>query len=78
MPTAQLIAVDPEALDLILARLSALEEQVRQARIVPEPQWLTVKEYAAKIGRSERTVLRKVEAGELEAKHMSGVRMIRV
>jgi hypothetical protein len=74
----QLIAVDPEALAKILAKLTDLEEQIRAARIAPEPQWLTVPAYAERIGRSVDTVMRKVRAGEVETRHEAGVRMVKV
>lgn len=74
----QLIAVDAEALAALIAKVDSLTDEVRKARIAPEPQWLTVPAYAEKIGRSVDTVMRKVRAGELEARHVGGVRMIRV
>ena len=40
--------------------------------------WITVKEHARHIGRSVRTVTRRIDAGELEVRHECGVRMIRI
>ena len=40
--------------------------------------WITVKEHARHIGRSVRTVTRRIDAGELEVRHEYGVRMIRI
>jgi hypothetical protein len=75
---AQLIAVDAEALAALIAKVDALTDEVRAARIAPEPQWMTVPDFAKHIGRSVDTVMRKVRAGELEVRHVAGVRMIRV
>lgn len=76
--TQQLIAIDADALAALIAKVDGLAEEVRKARIAPEPQWLTVPAYAERIGRSVDTVMRKVRAGELETRHEGGVRMIRV
>ena len=76
--TQQLIAIDADALAALIAKVDGLTEEVRKARISPEPQWLTVPAYAERIGRSVDTVMRKVRAGELETRHDAGVRMIRV
>tara|TARA_Y100000310_G_C20662915_1_gene805776 strand:+ start:1124 stop:1357 length:234 start_codon:yes stop_codon:yes gene_type:complete len=76
--TQQLIAIDADALAALIAKVDGLTEEVRKARIAPEPQWLTVSAYAERIGRSVDTVMRKVRAGELETRHDAGVRMVRV
>lgn len=79
MPAAPtLIAVDPEALEGLRREVAGLREELAKVTIAPKPDWVTVPEYARMIGRTEGTVLRKVSAGTVEAKHVGGVRMVRV
>ncbi|TLP58305.1 hypothetical protein FEE96_17880 [Parasedimentitalea maritima] len=62
---AQLIAIDPDALNGLIAEVKALRNEVRQARIKPANKWITIKEYAAIIGKSESTVNRHIALGKV-------------
>ena len=64
--TQQLIAVDANALDRLMQEVSELRDEIRQARIAPEPQWITEKECATKVGKSLDTVRRWIREGKLE------------
>lgn len=71
----QLIAIDPNALNGLVAEVKALREEVRQARIQPAPKWITIKEYAATIGKSESTVNRHIAQGKV-ATHGDNARLV--
>lgn len=72
--TQQLIAVDAEALTDLIKQVAELSEQVRLARIQPEPKWITVKECAAKMDKSVDTVRRRISEGSLERNRAGLVR----
>lgn len=76
--TPQLIAIDANALADLVAEVQELKSIVQQARIQPAPQWLTVKEYAAHVGKSESTVNRWIANGEVETKTVGKARMVRL
>lgn len=62
----------------IKAELAAIKELLEKVVLTPKPEWLPVKEYATLINRTQQTVMRMVEAGKLETKHIGNVRMIKV
>lgn len=74
----QLIAVDPDALDALHKQLAQINRRLDEIQATPRPEWVTVSEYATIAKVSERTVLRRIEAGEIEVKRMAGKRMVRV
>lgn len=73
-----LIAVDPVAIENLTAEIRRLHQRLDAVEMTPRPDWVTVKEYAAHIGRSLRTVARRIDAGELEIRNECGVRMVRL
>ncbi|MDO6591730.1 hypothetical protein DS901_13380 [Loktanella sp. D2R18] len=76
--TQTLIAVDVVILENLTDEIRRLHQRLDAALITPRPEWVTVKEYANHIGRSERTVTRRIDSGELDVRHQCGVRMVRV
>ncbi len=76
--TAQLIAVDPAALDEIKAELAALRRDLQRVQMQPRPQWVTVKEYALQAGRTPRTVQGWIKAGKIESRREGGRLMVKV
>ena len=78
MTARTLIAVDPGALAELSAQIAALHARLDAVVMQPVPQWMTVKDYAAHIGRSVDTVRRKIRAGELETFEECGAVMVRV
>ncbi|WP_171181012.1 hypothetical protein [Ruegeria sp. HKCCD8929] len=75
---AQLIAVDAEALLVLVLELRALKDEVRAARIQPDPKWLTINDYAEHVDRSVATVNRWISAGKVECKTFGQTRMVRL
>ncbi|MDO6591566.1 MULTISPECIES: hypothetical protein [Rhodobacterales] len=76
--TTTLIAIDPAAIDALTAEIKRLHQRLDAVEMTPRPDWVTVKEYASHIGRSLRTVTRRIDAGELEIRNECGVRMVRI
>lgn len=75
---SQLIAIDADALANLTKEVERLHKRLDAVQMQPQPEWLTVKEYADLVGRHPRTIARYCEAGKLETKDMAGVRMVRV
>jgi len=72
MTAPHLIVIDPDHLAQIV------RDAVRDAMDArPQEEWLTVKEYAARLGRSEPTVRRYIKAGEVETRDVCGVTQVR-
>jgi len=78
MAAQTLIAIDPAALQSIRDELAALRRSIEAVNMTAQPEWMTVNDYAAFIGKSRKTVLRYIEAGQIETAHMCGARMVRV
>ena len=76
--TKTLIVVDAASLESLSNEIKRLHSRLDAVMLIPRPEWVTVKEYARHIGRSVRTVTRRIDAGELEVRHECGVRMIRI
>lgn len=75
--TPQLIAIDPSALDALRNDIERLHARLDAVAMTPLPEWVTVDQMAEMIGRSRRTVIRRIEAGEIETRHIGGERMVR-
>ena len=77
--TAQtLIAIDPAALQGLRDEIAALRRSIEGVSMTPRPEWLTVADYAAFIGKSQRTVKRMVDEGKVETKHVGHVRLVKI
>jgi hypothetical protein len=74
----QLIAIDANALADLRQEVSRLHKRLDAVQMTPRPEWVTVAEFAEIIGKSRRTVLRRIQEGELESKNIAGARMVRV
>jgi len=72
------IIIDRDILNVILAAVERMERKLDSVQIAPRPEWVTVREHAAMIGKSTKTVLRYIAAGEVQTKHIGGTRMVRV
>ena len=75
---SQLIAIDPQALDALRVEIEKLHKRLDAVQMEPRPEWVTVEEFAKLIGKHPRTVKRRIQAGEVEAREIAGVRMVRV
>ena len=60
------------------AEMAAIRARLDAVAMTPQPDWMNVKDYARRIGKSPQSVKRYVAAGELETKRACGVLMIRV
>lgn len=73
-----LLTIAEADLTAIRAELRALHDRLDRVEMTPKPEWLTLRDYAAQIGKSTRTVQRYIDAGKLDTRQECGVTMIRV
>lgn len=72
-----IIAIQQADLDRIVRDLADIKAQLAAVQMAPRPEWLTVKQYASSIGRSERTVKRRIAEGQIETREECGVTLIK-
>lgn len=72
-----IIAIEKADLDGILRELADLKSRLDKVILTPKPEWVSVREYAASIGRSERTVQRHIDQGRLVTKEECGVTLVK-
>lgn len=72
-----IIAIEKADLDGILRELADLKSRLDKVILTPKPEWVSVREYAASIGRSERTVQRYIDQGRLVTKEECGVTLVK-
>lgn len=73
-----LVVIDADTADRILRELAAIRADLASRDIKPKPEWLPINDYARHIGCHRKTVIRRIEAGQIEAKHIGGVRMVKL
>lgn len=78
MKNQTLIAVDPSALDRVTQELRRLHQRLDAFEMQPRPEWVTVAEYAEKVGRTKRTVRNWIDAGMIDTKTEGKLRLVRV
>ncbi len=74
----QMIAIDPNALDVLLSEVKRLHARLDAVQMAPRAEWVTVDEMATMIGKRKRTAIRHIERGQIEARAVGGTRMVRV
>lgn len=74
----QMTIVQTDQLDAVMEELKRLHRRLDAVEMTPKPEWVTVNEYASLKNVSRRTVIRKIEAGKVDAQDIDGYRMIRV
>lgn len=77
MGARTLIAVDEGALAALIAEVAAIRRALEAVQMQPRPEWVPLAEYAAQVGRSQRTVRSWVRAGQVESRRDGGVTLIR-
>lgn len=75
--TQTILAITQADLSAIEQRLADLQARLDQVEMAPRREWLTVEEYASSIGRTVRTVRRRIEKGELVTREECGVTLIK-
>lgn len=73
--TEQLLVISQADLDRLHDQLVQIQRRLDRVEMQPKPEWITMKEYAAKIGKSIDTVKRRLPT--LESRIEAGVTMIR-
>lgn len=76
--TQQLIAIDSDALNELLCEVRAIRSRLDAVEMQPRPEWLTVADYAAHVGKTASTVTRWIDAGLVESRHEGKTRMVRL
>ena len=74
----QLIAIDPSALDSLRMEIVRLHRRLDGVTMAPRPEWVTVAEYAEKVGRTKRTVRNWIDAGTVDTKVEGKVLLVRI
>lgn len=72
-----MIAIDPDALEALTVELQRLHKRLDQVEMAPRPEWITIDDCAALIGKHRKTITRRIKAGEIEAREICGERMVR-
>lgn len=73
-----MVAVDPDALDAIMAKLDALDQHIRAAQIASAPEWVDAGAYARRRGVSRRTVMNWIAKGEVESRRTGSKTEVRI
>lgn len=76
--TQTLITIERADLDGIKQELQRLHQRLDAVQMAPRPEWLTVKQYAQLINKSERTVTRMINDGKLHTDTTGDVLLIHV
>jgi hypothetical protein len=72
-----MMLVDPDALDALTAELKRLHNRLDQVEMAPRPEWITIDHCAKSLGKHRKTILRRIEAGQIEAREICGERLVR-
>ena len=72
-----LIAVDAGELQALRDEMAALRRAVEAVQMAPRPEWLTIPVYAAKVGRTAKTVRRWINEGSVETRQDGSVTLVR-
>lgn len=77
--TAQtLIAIDADALEGLRHEMRRINARLDAVEMTPAPAWVTLDEYAVKVGKSKRTIRNWKDAGLIDTKLEGTVTMVRV
>lgn len=72
-----MIAVDAAELVALREEVAALRRSIEAVQMAPRPDWLSLDEYAAQVGRTSKTVRAWVRDGRLDTKREGSRLMIR-
>jgi hypothetical protein len=73
-----LIAVDPDALDRLFSEITRLHKRLDAVQMTPTPEWLTIPEYAAHVGKTQRTIRNWKDEGSIQTKVEGKTTLVRV
>jgi hypothetical protein len=77
--TAQtMILVDASALARLEAEIARLADVVERVQMAPQPAFVPVSDYAAKVRRSPETVRRWARSGKIVTRRMGETLMVKV
>ena len=78
MTRPDMIVIDRSELRHLIDEVAQLKAAIQSVQITPRPEWVTVAEAARIHERSEKTITRWIEAGEIVVKYVGKKRMVRV
>lgn len=78
MTAQQMIAIDPDALEGLTREVQRLHQRLDAVEMQPKPEWITVAQYADRVGRTKRTIRNWINEGRIETKMDGAVTMVRV
>lgn len=73
--TQTLFTIEKADLDRLVAEMHEIRQRLDRVEMRPKPEWITMHDYAQKIGRSIDTVKRRLPS--LESRVEAGVTLIR-
>lgn len=72
-----MIAVDQAAFQQLVEKVDRLTRAIEQVALSPRSPWLTLAEYSARVGKSEKTVRNWVREGKIESRREGTSLMIK-
>jgi len=72
-----MIAVDAGELAALREEMAAMRRAIEGSRITPAPDWITIGEYADRIGRTRKTVRNWIRDGKIETRREGTITMVR-
>lgn len=78
MPQAQLIAIDAQALQTLIEKVSRLETLITEGSFEPRQEWLSIPDAARHLKCDPSTIRRKIASGELKAKGSGKSRRVKL
>lgn len=72
-----MIAIDQGELQQLRAEVRELTRLLSGVKLTPLPQWQPLAEYAARVGKSEKTIRNWVREGTVESRREGSVLMIK-
>ena len=74
----QLVLVDAGLIKSLQADIAEIRAMIRDATVIPAPEWVSIAEAARRLGCSTDTIRRRVAAGSMQAKGNGKLKRVRV
>jgi len=75
--TEPLIAADPARLAAMEAKMDAILRRLDAVQMMPAPAWVSLHDYARRVGRTEKTVRNWIRAGKIETRREGTAIMVK-
>ena len=74
----QLVLVDAGLIKSLQADIAEIRAMIRDATVIPAPEWVSIAEAARRLDCSTDTIRRRVAAGSMQAKGNGKLKRVRV